>query len=322
MKRTFVRLAACFALASIALASTNASAGDHGKKRSAFTQSGGGNGSGGGNSPSMKSMKLQSSTSRSFSGLSVNSGGGGGGNSGNSSFNQFSRKTSKSLSSMSQGNSSLPKIQSNGKFNQQFKSLSSQSNGNVLANPSFNWNGNAHRTRSNEGFDKSKLSDAIKKGNFVPLDPGIGNGIETKPGKFPSGKFKGWNPDKLADVIKDKGQFPIGDKVFGDGKKYGPDFGDKFCDTPNQNKKCHDHDCFPWWNIFINCYPNNCHDHWHDGCHNYCYPPIYYCYPPANYTTIINELPPLPAQPALVQGCDLELVDLRLVDLGDAAKNL
>ena len=128
-------------------------------------------------------------------------------------------------------------------------------------------------------------------------------------------------------MIKHEGNFPIGDgKKFGDGKKYGPDFGDKFCDTPNQNKKCHDG--FPWWKLWVNCYPNDCYPNncypndWNCHNHNHCYPPIYYNYPPVTNVTVVNPLPPLPAQPALVEGIDLELVDLRLVDIGDPAKNL
>ena len=184
MKRTFVCLAACFALVAIALASSTAHAGDHGKKRSAFSQSGGnggGNG-GGGSGPSMKSMKLHSSMSSNLSGLSTNNGGGGnggggGGNGGSSSFNPtFSRKMSKSFAQMQQSNSSLPGNNSGGKNLKFSKDLNGQLNSNLFANPSFNANGRARRAPSGDVSNKLKFADAFKNGKFQQIDSGIGNG--------------------------------------------------------------------------------------------------------------------------------------------------
>jgi len=342
MKRTFVRLAACFALTTIALATTNVHAGNHGRKHSAFAQSNGGGGNGGGNGPSMKSMKFQSGMSRNLSGLNANGGNGGGsGNGGNPSFNpSFARKMNKSFAT-NQGNGSLPSVTSTNKNLKFSKNTNSQLNSNLFTNPSFKANGRARRAPTNDVFDKSKLADAIKQGNFRPIDSGIGNGTGGNSGNGPqSGKFKGWDAKKFADVIKHDGDYPsdnlpggIGKKV-GDDKKFDPNwndkfggkFGDKFCDTPNQNKNCHNG--FPWWKLWTNCYPNNCYPNncypndWHCHYPNNCYPPIYYNYPPVTNVTVVNPLPPLPAQPTLVDGIDLELVDLRLVDLGDTAKGL
>lgn len=307
MKRTFVRLAACLALSTVVLATTNVQAGDHGKKHSAFVQSNGGGGNGGGNGPSMKSMKFQSSMSRGLSSMSANGGNSGGGNGGNSAF---ARKLNKSFANNS-ANGSFP--------NTTFK------------NKDLRFSKNSHGQ-----FGGNSFADAIKKGDFRPIDSGIGNGTGGNNGNGPQfGKYKGWDPKKFADVIKHDGKFPIGDgKKIGDSQKFdsnwndkfGGKFGDQFCDTPNQNKKCHNG--FPWWQLWINCYPSNCYPNncypndWHCHYPNNCYPPIYYNYPPVTNVTVVNPLPPLPAQPALVNGIDLELVDLRLVDLGDVAKGL
>lgn len=340
MKRTFVRLAACFALTTIALATTNVHAGDHGRKHSAFAQSngGGGGGNGGGNGPSMKAMKFQSSMSRNLSSLNTN---GGGGNGSNSSFNpSFSRKLNKSFANNA-ANGSLPNTTFSNKNLKFSKNTNGQLGGNQFTNPSFNLNGRSRRAPTNDVFDKSKLADAIKQGNFRPIDSGIGNGTGGNDNGPQPGKFKGWDPKKFADVIKHDNNFPgdnfpgdIGKKV-GDGKKFDPNwndkfggkFGDQFCDTPNQqNKKCHNG--FPWWKLWTNCYPNNSYPNncypndWHCHYPNNCYPPIYYNYPPVTNVTVVNSQPPLPAQPTLVEGTDLELVDLRLVDLGDTAKGL
>lgn len=309
MIRSSVKLAVCGALVMLALAPATSHAGDKGNsRRSSFSQSSGG---GGGNS----SMKLNSSMSRKFSGLS-SSGGGTSSISGNASLNSNlsrSKSFSKSLSQTNQSNPSWMSINNSaGKYSKNASGFNGQITGNNLTtNPSLNLNGRARRAPTSDVFNRIKLADAIQNGTFQPggkpIDSGFGNGTSPQPGKFQT-----WDPNKFVDVLKHGNNFP------GNGKKIDPGFNGKFCDT--QNKDCHNNKCFPWWTIGVGgCYPKDCHDH-HDN-HNHCHAPIYNVYPPITNVTVVQHVV-APVQPVFVEGVDLELLDLRLVDFGDPARNL
>jgi hypothetical protein len=341
MNCNWVQQTVCGALAALALIPAIATAGDNGKsRRSEFSQSGGGGG-GGNNGGSNSSMKFHASTPRNFSGWNNN-----GGQSG----------SSMSFKNMSGGNNNGPTSLSTGKYSKGPKNFQNQSlNSNLFANqssgPSSNSNGRARRASNGDQWNSNKFADAFKNGKFNQTNSG--NGHNNGPGNInggngpQSGKFKKWDPNKFADVIKHGGNGSPGNGFPGNGGVFpgnggivpkdwhgSPGKGDKFCDTPN--KDWHHKKNFPWWTIGIggcyphnypnNCYPNDCYGNKY---HNHCYAPIYYRYPPVTNVTVVNpaplqlnQAPQLPAQPALVDGVDLELLDLRLVDPGDATKNL
>jgi hypothetical protein len=324
-----VKLVATGAVAAVAIAPTFALAGGKGKSdRSSFSQSngnGGGN-SGGGNS----SMKFHASRSKSLSGISSNGGGSGG--AGGSSFSQsFSAKKSKSFGQMNQS--------------QSFQNLYSTSNGN--GNGGSNLSGIKKSGRNSRHafpiIDQQNLANAVQTGKFKPIDSGIGNGTGGTI-KWP-GKFAKVDNGQIGDSLKKHKPFPVegirigepngpgnwpgngngGGHGNGDGK--GPGKGGK-------NKDCHDN--FPWWPIIVGgCYGGgyggNCHNH--NGCYdNYnggCYNNGGYYNNTVSYPSVTNIVIEQPAvapavapEATLATGIDLELLDVRLVDPGDAARNL
>jgi len=200
-----------------------------------------------------------------------------------------------------------------------------QGSGNVLNGPA---RGNVGGFRSNlPAFDPNKISDAIKNGQFRPITGLGGAGGAGNGGNRVSPPA--WIQDHLApivdgglvqDFLDDMGIDP---EVFnppadggddqadpnpGDGNPRGDDPGDNNGGNPGDggnggpdgphDDDCHDDHPFPWW------------------------PPIViggggggYCPPSANIT-VIEAVQPLPAT------VDLQLLDVRLVDAGDAARNL
>jgi hypothetical protein len=320
MKRRSVVLAANCAVCALALALTSSAfAGDRGKsKHSEFGLSNGGNSSGG----SSPSMKLYAGRSKSLSATGSN------GNLNSSMFSKsLSTKSAQAYGQFGQGNSSLQNLSAAGGGNGTSKSKKTLITGNTLLGDAAL--SNSDRRPPHWGvpnLNQQSLADAVQAGNFKPIDSGIGNGTGGGTIKWP-GKFKATNDSHIADKIKKHKLFPVENIRIGEPN--GPGKGN----GKGKNKDCHDDCDFPWWPIIVGgCYNGggcnnngNCHHH-HDCYDNYhqgCYNPIV-TYP--SVTNIVIEQsaidPAVAAQAALTPGIDLELLDVRLVDAGDAARNL
>lgn len=147
---------------------------------------------------------------------------------------------------------------------------------------------------------EKSIAEAIAAGGPKPIDPGIGNGTGGTipwPGKFTSG-------DNGIRIGEPNGPGKGNGKGPGKGKGKG------------KHKDCHD-DYFPWWPILIGGGYTGGHCHQHHNCYDN-YNGGYY----SNVTNIVIQEPTAPVEPALANGVDLELLDVRLVDAGDAARNL
>jgi hypothetical protein len=331
----FASLVALCAVCALALAPTLALAGGKGKgksERSAISLSTGGNGgsnSGGGSSPS---MKLHASRSKSLSSFGD---GGNGGNGGSMYSQSLSTKRSKSLSQFNSNNSSMQNLYSTGGGNGGSSPFVAKKLTTDSSNSSPSGISRRSRKPSFTLADQHNLADAVQTGKFKPIDSGIGTGGGGNGGgtiKWP-GKFTTTDTSKIADSLQ-KHKFPVeGIRI---GEPNGPGNGNG--NGNGKNKK----DCdFPWWPIIVGgCYNGggcnnggyggNCHHH-HDCYDNYnggCYNGGYYnntvTYPSVTNIVIDGPAvdPAIAAQAALVAGVDLELLDVRMVDPGDAAKGL
>jgi hypothetical protein len=88
----------------------------------------------------------------------------------------------------------------------------------------------------------------------------------------------------------------------------------------DNDNDCHDNDFhFPWWPIIIGGGYTGGHCHHHHDCYDNYNGGYYNDY--SNVTNIVIQ-ETAPTEPALAPGIDLELLDVRLVDAGDPARNL
>jgi CARDB len=227
-------------------------------------------------------------------------GGNGGGNpgGGNSPSMKFHASRTKSLST-GNANSSFDSSMFSKSLSTKGNKSFSQLNHGSLPLQSFNstggntvnkWPGKFTKT------DNGTFADSIKKHQFAPVE-GIRIGEPNGPGNG-NGNWPGKGNGK------------------GKGKK----------------KDCHNDCDFPWWPIIVggcynggNCHHHHgCYDNYNGGCYNGGYYNNTVTYP--SVTNIIIDgpavAPAAAADATLVTGIDLELLDVRLVDPGDAAKNL
>ncbi len=312
MKRRHFYLALSCALCALTLApAATAFAGGKGKSdRIKFAPIG--SGGGGGNSTP---MKLHTSPSHDFSTSTLGS---------SASNNLFN----KSLSTRS--NKSFSQLNSNGMSLQKFNSFGG-TNKFSLAGKSFvgeqPYAPGRHAPQPKLTLGGTKLfSDAIKTNGTPPLDPGIGNGTGGGSRLKWKGKLIDGDAMELADSVDYHKFFPVdGNGGPDNGNGNGPGNGDH-CDHDkhdcHDNDKCHNHCDFPWWPIVVGgCYHGGCYDGCYDNYYGGCYNGGYYnnvvTYPVTNVTVVEP-----PTQPILAAGVDLELLDVRLVDEGDAARNL
>ena len=301
MKRRYNYLAVCCAIGALTLvAPATAFAAAKGKSdRFQFSPSGGGDGN---STP----MKLHTSPAQSLSTSNLNSSV----NSGM--FNKsLSTKSVKSFSQLNSNNMSLQKFNSFGAA----KKLSLSGNS-LLGDQSYAPGRRAPQPKLTLGTTKL-LTGAIQANGTPPLDPGIGNGTGGGTMKWP-GEITNKDNSKMLDLLHAHKLFPVGDQQPGGNDGPGnDDCHDKHdkCDpkcTPKD--KCHDHCDFPWWPPIViggGCYHDGCY---HGGCYDYGY-----CQAVNNITVIEQAAANAPAIQPFV---DLELVDVRFVDAGDAAKNL
>ena len=233
----------------------------------------------------------------------------------------LSTKSTKSFGQFGQSNSSLQNLYSTGGNGQSSDSDSS-------------FSGISRRSRkpSLTLTDQHNLAEGIQTGKYKPIDSGIGNGSGGPNNggtvKWP-GKFTATDKGTIADSLKKHKFFPVEGIRIGEPNGPGNGNGNGPGKGKGKNKDCD----FPWWPIIVGgCYNGggcnhggNCHHHHdcYDNYHNGCYNPIV-TYP--SVTNIVIEQPAVDpaaaAQATLTPGIDLELLDVRLVDAGDAARNL
>jgi CARDB len=320
MKRRHFYLALSCALCALTLApAATAFAGGKGKSdRIKFSPTGGGGGGGNATPMQLHTGPSYGPSTRNLSTSSLGSG------ASSSTFSKsLSTKSNKSFSQLNSNSMSLQKFNSFGAANK----LSDSGNGlssDPPASPSY------HRgPKPKLTFGTTKLfSDAVKANGTPPLDPGIGNGTGGGTVKWP-GKFTTTDSSKIADSLKKHHFVPIDGIRIGEpnGPGNGGGWDDKCPPKDKCHDKCHDRCDFPWWPIVVGgCYHGgwNNSDCYHGGCYDSYHGGRFYnsvvTYPVTNVTVI--EPPATPAEPALAAGIDLELLDVRLVDAGDAARNL
>jgi hypothetical protein len=171
--------------------------------------------------------------------------------------------------------------------------------------------------------DRARLADIVKNGGLKPIG-GIGTGGSGGADQGAgSGNFPGRDiivdRGRIADIIKDGGLKPIGpDGPIvdnppvadpGNNPPANPPADPPADPTPCPPKNdCHDH--FPWWPIVVGGGYNWCHTTY----------PVYGGVTVVERPVVQTVVAAPPVQAAA--GADLEVVDVRLVDAGDASRKL
>jgi hypothetical protein len=169
--------------------------------------------------------------------------------------------------------------------------------------------------RNNLVTDRARLADIVKKGGLKPIG-GIGTGTGGI-GTFP-GKNVIVDRGRIADIIKDGGLKPIDDNPpVADPSNNPP--ANPPADPPANppadptpcppKDDCHHH--FPWWPIVVGGSYNWCHTSY----------PVYGGVTVVERPVVQTVVAAQPVQTAAA-GTDLVVVDVRMVDAGDAQRKL